>query len=124
MRWKRRAHRFAAGERGDRGAASRFRGDFVLGRTRHRLLELQLQLVEQLATAFGGSPILLAPQLCDQQLVMGDQRLGARGARLRLLASLPFGSERCLQRGNVTGEAFGLARHGPDCPMALKLIPT
>ena len=92
MRRKRRAHRFAAGELGYPSAPSRFRGDFVLGRTRHRLLELQLQLVEQLAAAFGGLPVLLASQLCDQQLVMGDQRLCARGARFCLLASLPFGS--------------------------------
>lgn len=60
MRRKRRAHRFAAGARGYRSAPSRFRGDFVLGRTRHRLLELQLQLAEQLAAAFGGLPVLLA----------------------------------------------------------------
>jgi hypothetical protein len=49
-------------------ASDRCRGGLVLGRACHRFLELQFE-VEQLATALGGLPVLLAPQLGDQQLV-------------------------------------------------------
>jgi hypothetical protein len=41
-------------------------------------------------------PVLLAPQLGDQQLVMGNQRFSVGGARLGLLACLPFGGQRRL----------------------------
>ena len=61
-------------------------------------LELQLQLVEQLAAALGGLAELLAPQLGDQQLAVRDQRLGAGGARLGLLARLALGGQRRRQR--------------------------
>jgi len=81
-----------------------------------RFLELQFELVEQLAATLGGLPVLLALELGDHELVMGDQCLGTRGARFRLLASLPFGGQRCRQRGNVTGEVLGLDRHGPIVP--------
>jgi hypothetical protein len=46
-----------------------------------------------------------------------------QGACFRLLASFPFGGQRCLQRGNVTSEVLGLDRHGPDCPMNPKALP-
>ena len=69
---------------------------FVLGRVRFQIFELQFQLIEQPTAALGGLPVLLAPQLGDQQLVMGNQRFGAGGACLSLLACLPFGGQRCL----------------------------
>jgi hypothetical protein len=122
MRRKGCPHRLSTGERVHR-RASRCRGDFVLCRACRCFFELQFQLVEQLAAALGGLPVVLAPQLGDQQLVMGDQCLGTQGACFRLLASLPFGGQRCLQRGNVTSEVLGLDRHGPDCPMDPKAPP-
>ncbi len=45
--------------------------DLVLRRRRFQLLELQLQLVEQLAAALARMAVLLAPQLGDQQLADG-----------------------------------------------------
>ena len=118
---KRRPHRLSAGKRTYRCALGWRGGDCILGRARRRLLELQLQLVEQLATAFGGLPVLLAPQLGDLQLVIGDQCLGAGGARLRLLPCLALGGQRCRQRGNLVGAVLGRARHGPDCRTPPKL---
>jgi hypothetical protein len=44
------------------------------------LLELQLELVEQLATALCGLPKALASQFGDDQLQMRVHRLGTRGA--------------------------------------------
>jgi hypothetical protein len=114
MRRKRRPHRLLADERMHRRAAGRRGGNLVLGRTRHRFLELQFQLVEQLAAAFGGLPILLALQLGDQQLVVGDQRLGTGSARFGLLARLPLGGQRCFQRVKLIGRVVGRP-HGPDC---------
>ncbi len=96
MRRKWRAPRLPAGELVHRRAASRRRRDLVLGGARRRLLELQLQLVEQLAAALGGLPVLLAAQLGDLQFIVGDQRLGAGGARLGLLPRFPLARQRRL----------------------------
>jgi len=54
MRRKGRPHRLSAGERAYRRASGRCRGGFVLGRACRRFLELQFELVEQLAAALGG----------------------------------------------------------------------
>jgi hypothetical protein len=115
MRRKRRAHRLSAGERAYRRARGRCCGGFVLGRARGRFLELQFQLVEQLVAALGGLPVLLAPQLGDQQLQVCHHRLGTGGARLGLLPRAALGSQRCRQRGDFCGEDLGRGRHGPDC---------
>ena len=56
----------------------RLRSRPLLRRRRRQLLELQLQLVEQTLAALGARPVKLAPKLGDQQLLMRDQRLGAR----------------------------------------------
>ena len=85
VRRKRCPHRLAAGERMHRRAVGRRGGGLVFGRAGRRFLELQFQLIEQLAAALGGLAVLLAPQLGDLQLVIGDQRFGAGGARLGLL---------------------------------------
>jgi len=114
MRRKRRPHRLFAGERLNRRTVSRHSVGVVLSRARRRFLELQFQLVEQLAAAFGGLPILLAPQLGDQQLVVGDQRLGAGSARFRLVARLSLGGQRRFQRVKLIGRVVG-RRHGTDC---------
>ena len=63
MRREWRTHWPSAGEQLHRGAADRHRRDLIAGRTRRGFLELQFQLVEQLAAALRGLPILLAPQL-------------------------------------------------------------
>jgi hypothetical protein len=110
MRRKGRAYWLPTGERVDRRAAGRGSCDLVLGRGGRGFLELQFQLIEQLAAALGGLPILLAPQLCDLQLVIGHQRLGARSPRLGLLACFPLGSQGRRQRCNRLG-----CRHDRDC---------
>ena len=102
------------GKRSNRRVLAWRGGSFIFRRARHRFLELQLQLVEQFATTLGGLPVLLAPELGDQQLVMGDHRLGAGGARLGLLSCLPLGDERHLERVDVVGDHLG-PRHEPDC---------
>ena len=113
MRRKRRAHRLSAGERAHRRARGRCRGGFVLGRVRRGFLELQFQLVEQLAAALGGMPVLLAPQLGDQQL------------QVRHIASAPEARASACSRGALgVSAAFSAAirRRGsrarsawPDC---------
>jgi hypothetical protein len=110
MRRKGRAYRLLAGEGTHRRAIGRRRPGLVFGRARRRFLELQFQLVDQLAAALGGLAVLLAPQLGDQQLVVSDQRLGTGGASLGLLPRLTFGEERRSQRV----DRFG-CRHEPDC---------
>src|SRR4051794_13855799 len=94
MRRQRCADRLPAGEAPHHRAAGRLRGgfggDLVRRGARLELLELQLQLVEQLA-AFRGGTEALAPQLGDEQLQLRDHRLGARRASLRLPAFRPLG---------------------------------
>jgi hypothetical protein len=82
-------HRLFAGEAGYDGpilTGLGLGGEFVFGRARLQLFELQLELVEQLAAALGRWPEALAPQLGDDQLQMRDHGLGAGGAGFRLLA--------------------------------------
>jgi hypothetical protein len=58
------------------GPGCRFLGDqIVLGGVGLEIFELQLHLVEQAAAAFGAGAILLAPELGDLQLEVGDQGL-------------------------------------------------
>jgi hypothetical protein len=57
-RRKGRPYRLLAGEGAHRRVLA-WRGGFVLGRARCRLLELQFQLVEQFAAALGGLAVLL-----------------------------------------------------------------
>jgi hypothetical protein len=113
MRRKGRADRLLADERAHHRGFGRRNGDFVLGRARRRFLELQFQLVEQFAAALGGLAVLLALQLGDQQLVMGDHRLGAGGARLGLLSCLPLGGQCRGQRVDRLGY-----RHESNCRTA------
>ena len=49
----------------------------------------------------------------DQQLAIGDHRLGAGGAGLRLLARRTLGQQGGLQRVNGGGQGFG-RRHKPN----------
>ena len=55
---------------------------FVLGRGRLQLFELQLHLLQQPRLALRAAAVKLAPQLLDLQLEMGDQRFGAGQVRL------------------------------------------
>jgi len=116
MRRKGSPYRFLAGEADHRRGIGWLSGGFGfgLGRARLQFLELQFQLVDQLAATFGGLPVLLALQLGDQQLVMGDHRLGAGRAHLGLLPCRALGGKRRLQRGDILGKRLG-RRHGPDC---------
>jgi hypothetical protein len=77
--------------------------DCIFRGARFQLLELQFQLVEQLAAALGRLPKPLALHLGDQQFEISDHRLGAGGPRLRLLPRRTLGSQRRLQCGNVVG---------------------
>ena len=116
MRWKRRASRLSASERVYCRAGSRGGGDLVLSRACRQFLELQFQLVEQLAAALGGLTVLLAPQLGDQQFQVRHQRLGAGGTRLGLLARCAFSGQRCCEHGDLVREVLGRGRHGPIVP--------
>jgi len=65
------------------------RRQLILGGACFQLLEGQRQLVDQTPRPFRGLPVLLALQLGDHQLLMGDQRrvlgrLGARHSQFRL----------------------------------------
>ena len=91
-------------------------GDRVFGGTGFQLLELQFQLVEQLAAALGRLPKPLALHLGDQQLEIGHHRLGTGRTGLCLLPCRALGSQCRLQRGNVVGQRFG-RRHKPDYPI-------
>jgi hypothetical protein len=95
---------------------SRPGGDRVFCGTGFQLLELQFQLIEQLAAALGRLPEPLALHLGDQQLEIGDHRFGTGGTSLRLLPRRALGSQCRLQHGNVIGQRFG-RRHKPDYPI-------
>ena len=72
------AHRPPTGERLNRSVA--LGDDRALARLGFQFLELQFELVQQLAAALGGLAILVAPQLGDDQLQVRDHSGGARGA--------------------------------------------
>ena len=122
VRRERRACRPSAGEWMHHRAADRRGSDLVLGRAGGDFLKLQFQLVEQFAAALGGLPVLLAPQPGDQQLQLRHHRLGARGARFRLLARRAFGGQRRLQRGDLGGEVLGGSCHLPIVPERSSLV--
>ena len=81
-------------------------GCFILGRGGLEFLELHLQLVEQLAAAFGRSAEAVTLHFGDQQLQMRDHRLGARGAGFRLAARLLLGGEGGPQCFDIGGNRF------------------
>ena len=85
------AHRLAANTGAARLAisvclATRVEGCLVFGRGGFQLLELQFQLIQQLAAALGRGAEPLMPQLGDQQLQMRHHRLGTRRAGFGLAA--------------------------------------
>ena len=118
VRRQRAPHRLLAGQavHRRRGRLGRPSGDLVFGGAGFQLLELQFQLVEQLAAALGRLPKPLALHLGDQQLEIGHHRLGAGSASLRLLPCHALGNQCRLQRGDVVGQCFG-RRHEPDYPI-------
>ena len=65
-------------ERGDVRCLRRsgFGGEIVFGRVRLQVFELELELREQPLGAFGAGAVLLAPELGDLELEMGDHRFG------------------------------------------------
>ena len=118
MSRQRAPHRLLAGDAAHRGAAQLDYpgGDRVFGGIGFQLLELQFQLVEQLAAALGRLPEPLALHLGNQQLQISHHRLGPGRTGLRLLTRGALGSQCRLQRGNVVGQRFG-RRHKPDYPI-------
>lgn len=72
------ACRLPALERGDtrRLRRSRFGCQIVFGSVSFEVFELQLHLLEQAARPFGAGAKLLAPELGDLQLEVGDDRFG------------------------------------------------
>ena len=90
--------------------------DLIFRRARFQFLELEFQLVEQLAAALSRLPEPLALHLGDQQLQIDHHRLGAGGTGLRLLTRRPFGSQCRLQRSNIVGQRFGRP-HKLDYPI-------
>jgi hypothetical protein len=114
---QRRSHRPLAGQAARGGIRlDRPSRDCVFRGARFQLLELEFQLVEQLAAALSRLPEPLTLHLGDQQLQIGHHRLGAGGTSLRLLTRRPLGSQCRLQRNNVGGQRFG-RRHKPDYPI-------
>lgn len=97
----------------ERGNARRLGGgglgrELVLAGVGLKILELQLQLLEQAATALGAGAVLLAPELGDLQLEVRDHRLGRalprRGGgqpRLGVIGPPDRGDEQRLERADV-----------------------
>jgi hypothetical protein len=109
-------HRLLAGEAGHDGrmlTGPGLSGEFVFGGIRLQLLELQLELIEELA-ALGRWPEALALQFGDDQLQMRDHGLGAGGAGFRRLAGRALGDQRRFERVDRVGENVGCDRHKPD----------
>ena len=108
MGWQRAANRLRAGE-GTHGRliGRRVGGHFILGRGGLEFLELHLQLIEQLAAAFGRGAETIALHFGDQQLQMRDHRLGAGGAGFRFATRLLFGGEGGAKCFGVGGNRIG-----------------
>jgi hypothetical protein len=102
---QRSAHRLAAGERAHRRCVVLFR--FLLRRSlagvRLQLLELEFQLIEQLAAAFGRGAEAVVAELGDQQLQMRDHRLRPSGPRFGLAARLLLRSQCRSQSVDLRG---------------------
>ena len=112
MRWQRGAHRLFAGEARHDRAILAGGGEFVF--TGARLLELELELMEELGAALGRWPEALAPQFGDDQFEMRHHGLGPSGPGLGLLAGLALGGQCCFERVDPVGENVGCDRHGRD----------
>ena len=104
-------HRFLTGKATYCGGVrfGRPSGDLVFSGAGFQLLELQFQLIEQLAAALGRLPKPLALHLGDQQLQIGDHRFGTGRPSFRLLARHALGSQCRLQSGDIVGRC-----HKPD----------
>ena len=117
MLGKGRPHRLLAGEAGYDGpilTGLGLGGEFVFGRARLQLFELQLELVEQLAAALGRWPEALALQFGDDQLQMRDHGFGAGSAGFRLPAGRALGDQRRFKGVDPFGENVGCNRHERD----------
>jgi hypothetical protein len=114
VRRQRRPHRLFADDAAHRCSVGRGRSsrELIFRGAGFQLLELQFQLVEQLAAALSRLPKPLALHLGDQQFEVGDHCLGAGSASLGLLPRRALGIQRSLQRGNVVGQRLG--RHKPE----------
>ena len=104
-----------------------FRGEFILGGARLKLLELQRQLIDQPLRSLRARPVDLTLELGDPQLLMGDQGqvFGGLGSRHRQLGgpSVTFGKnlshpraldrQRRFQRGDVVRQRGKIGIHDP-----------
>jgi len=108
---QRRSHRLPAADAAHRRRLRRGRasGDLVFSGAGFQLLELQFQLIEQLAAALGRLPKPLALHLGDRQLQIGDHRFGTGRPSFRLLARRALGSQCRLHSGDIVGRC-----HKPD----------
>ena len=98
--------RLAAGAGGPGGIGRRrVRPDsgVVLGRGGLGLLQLQLELIEQLAAALGRSAEPVVPHLGDDELEMRDDRLGAGRPLLSDPPGRLLGQQRRAEAGDVVG---------------------
>ena len=111
MRRKGRAHRLLAGERGAPPCPRLARRRQLHPRPRSppASSSCNSSWSSSLRPRSEDWPYLLAPQLGDQQLVMGHHRLGAGGARLGLLPCRALGGQCRRQRVYRCG-----CRHEPD----------
>jgi hypothetical protein len=103
----------------------------VFGRCLLELHQLQLELGDDLGAALGGSAVLLAARLGEQQLQPLDlepgaghqgldalgPRLGAVGPCLGLDPRGTLGADHCVRRGEITRERVEASRHAADRSM-------
>ena len=102
------------------------RRQFVLGRCRFEIFELQLHLLEKARLAFRAAAVELPAQLLDRELEVCDERFRARqiglgvgrlGTSLRELslrrdARRALGEDHRMSIGKVGGKRFGGSGHG------------
>ena len=110
----------------ERGNAGRVVGsdvgsEIVLRSVGLEILELELHLLEQAAAALGTRTVLLAPELCDLQFEVRDDRLdgalaGNRigGARLGFVGALQGGDEQHLERFDIVRKGRNHRGHGRE----------
>jgi hypothetical protein len=87
-----------------------------------QLLELQLELIEHLATALGRLAVLFTPQLGDHQLHMRDHCLGTRCAGLGRGQFFALPKDQRVRLGKIGRERHG-RRHAPGSATSRRSPP-
>ena len=123
MLGKRLPDRPSAFERDDAGGVGDgdLGGEVILAGVGFEVFELELHLLEQAAAALGTRTVLLAPELCDLQFEVRDDRLdgalaGNRigGARLGFVGALQGGDEQHLERFDIVRKGRNHRGHGRE----------